>query len=148
MSRVLTGTVRTAALLAAVALASAGCDSISDAKDSVDTATNTVQVCTDSIKLVNDRLAPVNQAATDLTAAPTDPAKLVALQSAVKTEFGALHTGLQEQIGKAKDADVKAGLEALDTAVNSWATNPDTFIKDPTQYTTLAGNINKACGTK
>jgi hypothetical protein len=148
MSRVLTGTVRTAALLAAVALASAGCDSISDAKESVDTATNTVQVCNDSIKLVNDRLAPVNAAITAASAAPGDPAKLAALQAAVKTEFGSLHTGLQDQITKAKDADVKSGLEALDTAVNGWATKPETFIKDPSQYTSLASNINKACGTK
>jgi len=148
MSRVLTGTVRTAALFAAVALASAGCDTISDAKDTVETTSNTVEVCTDSVKLVNDRLAPVNKAASDVTAAPTDPTKLVALQTAVKTEFSALHTGLQEQIGKAKDADVKAGLEALDTAVNGWAANPDSFIKDPSQYSTLAGNLNKACGVK
>jgi hypothetical protein len=148
MSRVLTGTARTAALLAAVALAGAGCDSISDAKKSVDTATNTVQVCSDSIKIANDRVTKVNSVATEVTANPTDPSKVEALKLAVKTEFTALHDGLQEQIGKAKEADVKAALEALDTAVNGWAANPETFIKESTKYTELAGNVNKACGTK
>ncbi len=144
MSRVLTG----AALLAAVAFASTGCDTINEAKDTVDTATNTVEVCNDTIKLTNERIAPINAAIAAAAAAPTDAAKVEAAKAAVKTEFTTMHTGLQEQIGKAKDADVKKSLEELDAAITGWSTNPDTFVQDTTKYTTLANGVNSACGAK
>jgi hypothetical protein len=148
MSRVLTGSVRTATLLAAVALAGAGCDSITEAKDTVDTATNTVEVCKDTIALTNERIAPINTAIAAAAQNPNDAAKLEAAKAAVKTEFTALHTGLEEQIGKAKDAKVKTALESLDSAVTSWSADPDAFVKDTTKYTTLANGINSACGAK
>jgi hypothetical protein len=144
MSRVLTG----AALLTAVAFAGTGCDSINEAKETVDSATNTVQVCNDTIKLTNERIAPVNAAIAAAAQSPNDPAKVEAAKTAVKTEFTALHTGLEEQISKAKDAKVKEALESMDAAVTGWAADPAPFVQDTTKYTTLAGALNTACGAK
>jgi hypothetical protein len=145
MSRVRFGAVRTAAVLAAVALAGAGCDSINEAKETVDTATNSVEVCADSTKLTNDKLSAVNTAAQDVASNPTDPAKVAAAQAAVKQEFTELSEGLQAQIDKAKDADVKKALEALDAAVTNWAAKPETYLTEATKFNELTGDLARAC---
>jgi hypothetical protein len=144
MSRVLTGTV----LLAALALAGTGCDTINEAKDTVDTASNTVEVCQQTIQATNERITKVNDVASEVVKNPNDPAAAQKLKIAVISEFSALHTSLQEQASKAKDADVKAGIEALDAAVAGWAANPDSFSGQSVKYSELAGAINKACGAK
>ena len=142
MSRVRIGALRTAAVLAAVALAGAGCDSINEAKDSVDSATNTVEVCADATTLTVDKLNKVTQA----TKLAEDPAKQAEFQQAIKTEFTALHDGLQKQIDKAKEADLKSALQALDDAVASWAANPEKYVTEAAKLTDLAGAVDKACG--
>jgi len=144
MSRVLTGTV----LLAALALAGTGCDTINEAKDTVDTASNTVEVCKDTIEATNEHITKVNTVATEVLKNPNDPTAAEKMKVAVTSEFSALHTSLQEQADKAKDADVKAGIEALDSAVAGWAANPDSFSGQSVKYSELASAINNACGAK
>jgi hypothetical protein len=140
MSLARTGAVRVAAALAAVALLGTGCDSINEAKDTVDTAANKAEVCTEYTKLTADRLGAITAAA---QGAATDPAQF---QQAVEKEFTALHEGLQEQIGKAEDADLKSSLEEMDAAVAGFAENPETYLTEGQKLTELATNVTEACG--
>jgi hypothetical protein len=144
MSRVRTGVVGTTVVLAAAALLTAGCDSISKAKDSVDTATNSVEVCSKSSSLILEKMGKVEAAAK--TASGGD---LTGLKKTISTEFGDLHKGLEEQVNKAKDPEVKSALKAMDTEAAGWASNPDSFLKvDQNKLQEITTRIDKVCKAK
>jgi hypothetical protein len=145
MSRVRIGAARTAALLAAVALLGAGCDKAAEVKETVDTAANTAEVCGKSSTLIVDKFGKVQAAAA--AAKPADGT--AALEKTIAEEFGALHTGLQEQAAKAKDADVKSALEAMDKEAAGWAANPKSFLNvDQKRLTDISSRVDKVCGAK
>jgi uncharacterized protein YceK len=133
--------VRTAALLAAAALLTGGCGTISEVTGTVDDAANTVQVCTEATTTVVGTFARVS----DL-AAGARPGTLEQSQSQIAAEFDELHAKLQPLIDEAADADVKASLQELDRRVTGWADRPQTFLDvDKATVDKLVAALRSAC---
>jgi hypothetical protein len=108
-------------------------------------------VCNASIKLYNEKTTKVQAEIAKLGAsAPGDAAKAQAAVAAlVKTEFGAIHTGLQEQIGKLENnPEIKTALTAMDTQVAALAAKPELLATDPKATDKLNETrtaVNTAC---
>ena len=137
-----------AAVIPALLIAS-GCGLISDVKSGVDEGINTVNVCNASIELYNGKIKNVQTAANKLQAKPGDAAQTTAFYKSIKTEFGAVHTGLTEQIGKAKDVKVKTALTDLDAQAAALAAKPESFVANNgaagKKIDETVGHLNEAC---
>jgi hypothetical protein len=133
---------RTAAVLAAAALLTGGCGTISEVTGTVDDAANTVQVCAEATTTVVGTFARVSDAV-----ASARPGQLQQTQAEITAEFEELHSRLQPLIDEAADADVKASLEELDSRVQGWAERPETFLDvDKATVDQLVSALRSACG--
>lgn len=145
MNRARIGALGTVAVLAPALLLTAGCAFVDGVKEGVSEAKNTAEVCTATITVANKHMTGLTTAATTYTAKSGDPAALETFHAAIKTEMSALHVGLQEQAGKAKEAKLKTAIENLDEQVNIVAQKPESITTTGTVIDERVADLNKAC---
>jgi hypothetical protein len=127
-----------AAALAAVTLLGTGCATATELTDTAKTAANTAEVCAKATAEITSSFAEVTKLA--------QQADLGRAQDDLGNELSSLHDRLRPLAAKAADTDVKASLEALDTAVAGWADDPTTFVRtDQKRIDRLIGAVTSAC---
>jgi prophage DNA circulation protein len=146
MNRARLGALGLAAVLSPTLLT--GCGFVDGFNEGLNEAVNTVEVCNDSIDHYNTMTTALEKAANDLTAATDKATALPKFNTDVAAAFGALHKGLQEQVGKAKAAEVKKALKELDDQAAALEAKPETMTSDATlesKLDTLEKNLSTAC---
>jgi hypothetical protein len=126
------------AALALLTLLASGCAAATEVTDQAKTVANSAEVCTKATAEITASVAEITRLA--------QQADIGRAQEDLATELRSLHEKLQPLSEKAADAEVKASLEALDTAVAGWAEDPTTFVRTGQQrIDRLVGGVTSAC---
>jgi hypothetical protein len=134
---------RTTAVLAAAALLTGGCGTISEITGTVDRATTTVAMCAEATAATVTTFATVSDAV-----ANARPGQLQETEQTIAAEFEKLHNRLAPLADQAVEADVKASLEELDAKARGWAANPETFLDvDKATVDRLVAGLRGACAS-
>jgi hypothetical protein len=134
--------VLAASALAAVSLLAAGCGTVTEVANNADAARNTVEVCAEAAPKIVTAMG-----STATAVANYRPGSAAEVERQIAEAFATLHRELEPLVGKARDADVKAALEEVDTSANRWASQPESFIRDGVdRLSELNTALQKACG--